>query len=142
MKKKYKILVVIIVVVLCALVYIFLVNKKNDNNITEETNNNNLSISKEVSNIVFTNIKYKYEDGLTIISMKMFNKNDKTVKLGEFIVNVYDKDNNLLGTLNPNLSDKIEKNKSNEIEFSKKEKYDNAYSLEIELPNLELLDSE
>lgn len=141
MKKKYKILVVIIGIVLSVLIIIFLVNK-NSNNINNENTINNLLASKEVSNIVFTNIKYKYEDGLTIISMKMFNKNDKTVKLGEFIVNVYDKDNNLLGTLNPNLSDKIEKNKSNEIEFSKKEKYDNAYSLEIELPNLELLDSE
>ena len=141
MKKKYKILVVIIGIVLSVLIIIFLVNK-NSNNINNENTINNLLDSKEVSNIVFTNIKYKYEDGLTIISMKMFNKNDKTVKLGEFIVNVYDKDNNLLGTLNPNLSDTIEKNKSNEIEFSKKEKYDNAYSLEIELPNLELLDSE
>lgn len=141
MKKKYKILVVIIGIVLSVLIIIFLVNK-NSNNINNENTINNLLASKEVSNIVFTNIKYKYEDGLTIISMKMFNKNDKTVKLGEFIVNVYDKDNNLLGTLNPNLSDTIEKNKSNEIEFSKKEKYDNAYSLEIELPNLELLDSE
>lgn len=141
MKKKYKILVVIIGIVLCVLTVIFLVNKKN-NNMDNGNPINNLLASKEVSNIVFTNIKYKYEDGLTIISMKMFNKNDKTVKLGEFIVNVYDKDNNLLGTLNPNLSDTIEKNKSNEIEFSKKEKYDNAYSLEIELPNLELLDSE
>ncbi len=141
MKKKYKILVVIIGIVLCALVYIFFVNKKNDN-VDNENFDNNLLASKEVSNIVFTNIKYKYEVGLTIISMKMFNKNDKTVKLGEFIVNVYDKDNNLLGTLNPNLSDTIEKNKSDEIEFSKKEKYENAYSLEIELPNLELLDSE
>ena len=141
MKKKYKILVVIIGIVLCALVYIFFVNKKNDN-VDNENFDNNLLASKEVSNIVFTNIKYKYEDGLTIISMKMFNKNDKTVKLGEFIVNVYDKDNNLLGTLNPNLSDTIEKNKSDEIEFSKKEKYENAYPLEIELPNLELLDSE
>ena len=141
MKKKYKILIVIIGIVLSVLIIIFLVNK-NSNNINNENTINNLLASKEVSNIVFTNIKYKYEDGLTIISMKMFNKNDKTVKLGEFIVNVYDKDNNLLGTLNPNLSDTIEKNKSNEIEFSKKEKYDNAYSLEIELPNLELLDSE
>ena len=141
MKKKYKILVVIIGIVLSVLIIIFLVNK-NSNNKDNENTINNLLASKEVSNIVFTNIKYKYEDGLTIISMKMFNKNDKTVKLGEFIVNVYDKDNNLLGTLNPNLSDTIEKNKSNEIEFSKKEKYDNAYSLEIELPNLELLDSE
>lgn len=141
MKKKYKILVVIIGIVLSVLIIIFLVNK-NSNNINNENTINNLLASKEVSNIVFTNIKYKYEDGLTIISMKMFNKNDKTVKLGEFIVNVYDKDNNLLGTLNPNLSDTIEKNKSNEIEFSKKEKYDNAYFLEIELPNLELLDSE
>lgn len=141
MKKKYKILVVIIGIVLSVLIIIFLVNK-NSNNINDENTINNILASKEVSNIVFTNIKYKYEDGLTIISMKMFNKNDKTVKLGEFIVNVYDKDNNLLGTLNPNLSDTIEKNKSNEIEFSKKEKYDNAYSLEIELPNLELLDSE
>ena len=141
MKKKYKILVVIIGIVLSVLIIIFLVNK-NSNNINNENTINNLLASKEVSNIVFTNIKYKYEDDLTIISMKMFNKNDKTVKLGEFIVNVYDKDNNLLGTLNPNLSDTIEKNKSNEIEFSKKEKYDNAYSLEIELPNLELLDSE
>lgn len=141
MKKKYKILVVIIGIVLSVLIIIFLVNKKN-NNMDNGNPINNLLASKEVSNIVFTNIKYKYEDGLTIISMKMFNKNDKTVKLGEFIVNVYDKDNNLLGTLNPNLSDTIEKNKSNEIEFSKKEKYDNAYSLEIELPNLELLDSE
>lgn len=141
MKKKYKILVVIIVVVLCALVYIFFVNKKNDN-VDNENFDNNLLLSKEVSNIVFTNIKYKYEDDLTVISMKMFNKNDKSVKLGEFIVNVYDKDNNLLGTLNPYFSKEIEKNKSDEIEFSKKEKYDNAYSLEIELPNLELLDSE
>lgn len=141
MKKKYKILIVIIGIVLCVLTVIFLVNKKN-NSINNENTINNLLISKEVSNIVFTNIKYKYEDDLTVISMKMFNKNDKSVKLGEFIVNVYDKDNNLLGTLNPHLSVIIEKNKSNEIEFSKKEKYENAYSLEIELPNLELLDSE
>ncbi len=114
MKKKYKILVVIIGIVLSVLIIIFLVNK-NSNNINDENTINNILASKEVSNIVFTNIKYKYEDGLTIISMKMFNKNDKTVKLGEFIVNVYDKDNNLLGRLNPNLSDTIEKNKSNEI---------------------------
>ncbi len=147
MKKNIKIMLIFIVLVIVIIGIFVLVKDKNnnkdnkDNNISNEIENE-LTKSKEVSNVTFSNIVYKIDKDTTIISMKIFNKNDKSIKLNEYVVNIYDKDNNLLGSMNPYMKEIIEANKSSEIEFSKKEIYKNAYSLEILVPNLELIDSE
>ena len=138
----------IFIVLVIAIIGIFvLVKDKNNNNDNKDNNisneiENELTKSKEVSNVTFSNIEYKIDKDTTIISMKIFNKKDKSIKLNEYVVNIYDKDNNLLGSMNPYMKEIIEANKSSEIEFSKKEIYKNAYSLEILVPNLELIDSE
>lgn len=147
MKKNIKIMLIFIVLVIVIIGIFVLVKDKNNNNDNKDNNISNeienvLTKSKEVSNVTFSNIVYKIDKDTTIISMKIFNKNDKSIKLNEYVVNIYDKDNNLLGSMNPYMKEIIEANKSSEIEFSKKEIYKNAYSLEILVPNLELIDSE
>lgn len=147
MKKNIKIMLIFIVLVIVIIGIFVLVKDKNNNNDNKDNNisneiENELTKSKEVSNVTFSNIEYKVDKDTTIISMKIFNKNDKSIKLNEYVVNIYDKDNNLLGSMNPFMKENIEANKSSEIEFSKKEIYKTAYSLEILLPNLELIDSE
>lgn len=147
MKKNIKIMLIFIVLVIAIIGIFVLVKDKNNNNDNKDNNisneiENELTKSKEVSNVTFSNIEYKIDKDTTIISMKIFNKKDKSIKLNEYVVNIYDKDNNLLGSMNPYMKEIIEANKSSEIEFSKKEIYKNAYSLEILVPNLELIDSE
>lgn len=147
MKKNIKIMLIFIVLVIVIIGIFVLVKDKNNNNDNKDNKilneiENELTKSKEVSNVTFSNIEYKIDKDTTIISMKIFNKNDKSIKLNEYVVNIYDKDNNLLGSMNPYMKEIIEANKSSEIEFSKKEIYKNAYSLEILVPNLELIDSE
>lgn len=147
MKKNIKIMLIFIVLVIVIIGIFVLVKDKNNNNDNKDNNisneiENDLTKSKEVSNVTFSNIEYKIDKDTTIISMKIFNKNDKSIKLNEYVVNIYDKDNNLLGSMNPYMKEIIEANKSSEIEFFKKEIYKNAYSLEILVPNLELIDSE
>lgn len=135
MKKKI-ILISSILVILIVITLVILNNKKTNLDVDKD---NLLSLSKEISNVVFTNIKYSYEKEHTIISYKIFNKNDKDIKLNNHIVNVYDKDNNLLGSLESVSESIIESNDYIFITISKKEEYKNAYKLEIELPNLEYI---
>ena len=135
MKKKI-ILITSILVILIVITLVILNNKKTNLDVDKD---NKLSLSKEVSNVVFTNIKYSYEKEHTVISYKIFNKNDKDIKLNDYIVNVYDKNNKLLGTLEPVCESIIESNNYIFISTSKKEEYKKAYKLEIELPNLEYI---
>ena len=139
MKKSCKILFSILILLICIIFLIFVFNNNHKTNIND-INKNELSISKEISNITFTNIDFSYENEETIIEMKIFNKNNNDIKLNEYIINIYDKDNNLLGTLNPVNNSVIEKNNNIFVKVSKKEKYDNAYSLDFKLPNLEFIE--
>lgn len=143
MKNKKNLLITILIITIIffiGLITVIIVkNKDSKNNVYNNLNEQVIS-TKEVSNIVFTNIKYEYKDNMTIVSMKILNKNDKTVKLNNFIVNVYDENKNIIGTFNPYVSGEIESNKSNDIGFSIKEDYSKANSIEIELPELEFIE--
>ena len=137
MKKYLKILLVFLVLMIIMVVLIVISNSKNNNVVEEQINN--LSASKEVSNVIFTNINYRIENDVTVVSFKIFNNNDKDIKINEYVVNVYDKEGHLLGTMKPFVLSSIKKRDSIRIKFSVEEKYDNAYSLEFELPNLEFI---
>lgn len=143
MKNKKNLLITILAITIIffiGLITVIIVkNKDSKNNVYNNLNEQVIS-TKEVSNIVFTNIKYEYKDNMTIVSMKILNKNDKTVKLNNFIVNVYDENKNIIGAFNPYVSGEIESNKSNDISFSIKEDYSKANSIEIELPELEFIE--
>lgn len=142
MKNKRNLLIAILTITIIFFIGLIIViivkNKDSKNNVYNNLNEQVIS-TKEVSNIVFTNIKYEYKDNMTIVSMKILNKNDKTVKLNNFIVNVYDENKNIIGTFNPYVGGEIESNKSNNISFSIKEDYSKANSIEIELPELEFI---
>lgn len=133
------ILAITIIFVLGLITVIIVKNKDSKNNVYNNLNEQVIS-TKEVSNIVFTNIKYEYKDNMTIVSMKILNKNDKSVKLNNFIVKAYDETKNIIGTFNPYVDGEIESNKSNNISFSIKEDYSKANSMEIELPELEFIE--
>jgi len=143
MKNKRNLLIAILTITIIFFIGLIIViivkNKDSKNNVYNNLNEQVIS-TKEVSNIVFTNIKYEYKDNMTIVSMKILNKNDKTVKLNNFIVNVYDENKNIIGTFNPYVGGEIESNKSNNISFSIKEDYSKANSIEIELPELEFIE--
>lgn len=143
MKNKRNLLITILTITIIffigLIIAIIVKNKDSKNNVYNNLNEQVIS-TKEVSNIVFTNIKYEYKDNMTIVSMKILNKNDKTVKLNNFIVNVYDENKNIIGTFNPYVGGEIESNKSNNISFSIKEDYSKANSIEIELPELEFIE--
>ena len=97
MKNKRNLLITILAITIIffigLIIAIIVKNKDSKNNVYNNLNEQVIS-TKEVSNIVFTNIKYEYKDNMTIVSMKILNKNDKTIKLNNFIVNVYDENKN------------------------------------------------
>ena len=143
MKNKRNLLITILTITIIffigLIIAIIVKNKDSKNNVYNNLNEQVIS-TKEVSNIVFTNIKYEYKDNMTIVSMKILNKNDKTIKLNNFIVNVYDENKNIIGTFNLYVGGEIESNKSNNISFSIKEDYSKANPIEIELPELEFIE--
>ena len=139
MKKKYLKVLLVFVIIIAIFTCVFVIYKTNNNSV-EEIKYNELKEPQEVSNIKFTNIDYKFENDMMIISMKIFNNNDNDVKLSEFLVNIYDKDGNLINTMKPYIKDTIKSRMAINTEFSLKGDLKNAYSMKIELPNLELIE--
>lgn len=112
---------------------------ENNNGIIENTNKDVIS-DKEVSNILFSDIKYTYDGVRTRVTLTITNNNDKSVLIGDFIVKVYDKNNNYIDEFTPSVSYVLPKNESGDIGFSIKEDLIEVYKLEIELPNLEFVE--
>lgn len=143
--KKRNIILIACLIILIILGTILFENFKDKNNNVDDNKENqikenkNLGVvsKKSVSNLVFDNIKYIYDGEYTIVYMEITNNNDKGVYLREFVVKVYDKNNELLGEFNPNPDYLIESGKTNDLEFFTKRDLSSAFRMEIELPQLE-----
>lgn len=112
------------------------IDNNKDNNIKENLNPEVIS-KKNISNLVFDNIKYTYDGEFTTVYMEVTNNNHKGVYLKAFVVKVYNKNNEILGKFNPNPNYLIEPGKTNELKFFIKKDFSEAYKMEIELPELE-----
>ena len=143
MSKKQKILLVILgilIVLVIALVIIKNTAKEEKAKVEIVNENEGVISSKEVSNVVFDNIKYVYDGEKTVVNLDIFNFNEKKIKIGLFIVNVYDENNKLLDTFAPVCNKIIEVEERKSLEFSLEKDLSKAYRLEFELPNLELIE--
>ena len=143
------ILAIILAVLLLALVVVSIIyinsrstnnNSHNNENIIENTNENVIA-DKEVNNISFKDIKYTYDGESTMVTLEITNNYETPVIIGEYIAKVYDKDNNEIMTFNPSFDTKIKEKSTVYTSFMMKGNYIDAYSMEIELPNLEVLDT-
>lgn len=150
MKNNKKILLIILTVVVIASVALIILKNSNTeepnkgNNKKDEVVNKNEDVvsRKEVSNIAFDNISYVYDGKRTTVKLEITNNNEKSVQLGLFIVNVFDKKNELIDSFAPVSKSTIGVGDVKKIEFSLDKDLSNAYKLEFELPNLEFIEEE
>lgn len=143
MKKEKLILIVCLVILflfVSIVIFVKLNNSNSNNNDIFENKNKDVVSDKEVSNILFSNIKYKYDGTGTEVSMKITNKNDKIVKIGEMNIKIFDESKVFIGEFNPFVIYDLYPDRSGEITFSIEKNLSEAFSLEIELPNLEFID--
>ena len=145
MSKKQKILLIILIVaVIAAVALIIIKNTANEPKKQEEVINKNENVisSKEVSGVLFENIKYVYDGKNTTINLDISNFNETKVKLGLFIVNVYDENDKLMDTFAPVSNSIIGVEESISLEFSLDKNLSKANRIEFELPNLEVIEEE
>lgn len=151
MKDNRKTLFVILGILLIAfvgLIVLKVTNSSDENNNVdnkrEEVVNQSAGVisRKEVSNVVFDNISYVYNGEKTTVNLEIINNNDKTIKLGLFIVNVYDENNEIMDTFAPVSKAEISVGKKQELEFSLDKDLSQAERIEFELPNLEFVEEE
>ena len=151
MKSNRKILFVILGILLIAfvgLIVLKVTNSSDENNNVdnkrEEVVNQSAGVisRKEVSNVVFDNISYVYDGEKTTVKLEITNNNDKSIKLGLFIVNVYDKNNEIMDTFAPVSKNVIAVGEKKELEFSLDKDLSQAERIEFELPNLEIVEEE
>ena len=148
MKKKNLIVLIILIIAIISLIVVSIIyfnskntSKENNNeNIIENTNENVIS-DKEINNISFKDIKYTYDGESTMVTLEITNNYETPVIIGEYIAKVYDKDNNEIMTFKPIFNTKIKEKSTVYTSFMMKGNYIDAYSMEIELPNLEVLDT-
>jgi len=149
MIKKYKI--IFILVILIAIVSIIFINSKKtndkDNDIKENeiiTNNNKGVVeNKIVSDVLFSNIKYTFDGENTKVEFSITNNKEKAIKLNRFNINTYDKDDNLIKTIKCVSKTVISPGTTvNNYEVEIGLDLSNAYSMKIELLELEITDEE
>lgn len=139
MNKKKKIISISIILLL--LVFLFVILYFNRNSLVVN-NNSGVVTERVVNNILFYDIVYTYDNEKTSVKMNIRNNNDKSVKIGVFTVKAKDRDDNVINTFVPVYNDVLESGGEGKVEFFIKDDISFAYSIEIELPNLEFLDIE
>lgn len=83
---------------------------------------------------------FNYKDGYSTVNLLITNNNDYMVYIGSYKVLVYDKDNNLIGTFNPNFdSSLIAGAKTNQM-FSVQEDYTKAYRIEYKFDDIQKIE--
>lgn len=143
MNKKKKNIIIFTIVALIVGTIILFFSKEEKEQENKGPTGPETAVSKiqdiEVSGILFSNIKVVNQDKYTVVSMNIVNNNDYTINIGEFVTKIY-KDDNLLTTLKPYIEKDIKAKASKEIKVSKKELYSDITSVEIELPNLKIIE--
>jgi len=94
--KKRNFLIIILVCLFLTFITVLITVKLYQNNINKDNNlitTGEVTKEKEVSNILFSNIKYTYNNNITEVSLNITNKNNYKVKISNFIINVYNKKN-------------------------------------------------
>lgn len=140
--KNKKILIVglILVIILFTFVLVLkIIKTKNNEHVIDELS---LTDSHTVSNILFDNIEYIYEEGITTVKMKATNNNKETIVLGRYVIKVYDENDNYLDSFTPTSNYKLKQNETLELEFFLEKDLSIAHHLEIDLPNLEFMKRE
>lgn len=135
MKIKKKILIIILTV--CILLMILLTFLKINRSNSLEKGINDINIS----NITFSNFSYQYyvDGNYTNFEFLVKNNNNKSVKLNNYTVSIYDENNNLIDIYSFNYDYVFKSNWADVSEFQIDFEYKDNYSLKIELPELEFL---
>jgi len=151
MSKKEKILLIILLIIITLFISVIILynllknnydDSENNNNIIKNTNQNVIS-DKEISKVLFSNIKYTYDGEVTTLFMDITNKNEKTIIISHFIIKAYDENNDLIGEFHPVCKSKINPNEQlSQFEVFIKNNLIHAYSIEFELPELEFVEKD
>jgi len=140
--KKRNFLIIILVCLFLTFITVLITVKLYQNNINKDNNlitTGEVTKEKEVSNILFSNIKYTYNNNITEVSLNITNKNNYKVKISNFIINVYNKKNELIGSFEPFCRYEFNSNETIEFSFSTNQDLSSAYYLEYKLPELEMI---
>lgn len=106
MKKKLFIAGIILIVILGGI--LIFVNKdgnnddinNNDNNVNDGSNVAANSFEEQnVGNIIFTDITYDYDNGISLLEYTIINKTNKVVNLGDYEIIVKDKKGDVLANI-------------------------------------------
>lgn len=143
MKNKNKILVIVLIILILfsiALLVLVFTNKKEEDITYKDDNlliNKDVIENIEVNNILFSNIKYKYDNEETNMIFDITNNMDEALTIGHFIINVYDKDNNLINSFHPVYNRELQKEETiTNFSVSIPLDLSNGYKIAIELPEL------
>ena len=146
--KKKNILRILLLLFISILIFITIIIIKKDNKETNKPQEENIqtittdvTLKKEVSNIVFDNILYTYDGKITKVNLTITNNNEKNVKINTFVIKVYDKDNKQIGVFNPNSKYEFKPKDKIDLEFFIALDLSNADYLEYELPELEIIEN-
>lgn len=135
MKNKKKILIIILVVCILLMILLTFLKINRSNSLEKEINDIN------ISNITFSNFSYQYyvDGNYTNFEFLVKNNNNKSVKLNNYTVSIYDENNNLIDIYSFNYDYVFKSNWADVSEFQIDFEYKDNYSLKIELPELEFL---
>ena len=135
MKIKKKILIIILVVCILLMILLTFLKINRSNNSEKEINDIN------ISNITFSNFSYKYyvDGNYTNFEFLVKNNNNRSVKLNNYTVSIYDENDKLIDIYSFNNDYIFKADWANVSEFQINFEYKDNYSLKIELPELEFL---
>jgi len=156
LKNRDKFLMILLIFLIVMFLLIILLkkfvnyNEKEENNVINEEKNEIIEVSneevikdREVSGILFSDIRYIYNGKETIITMDITNKNLETIEILKFEFIVYDKNNNLLGNFSGFYNKKIVNNeKLNNLLVGTDRDLSDVYSMDIFISKLEFSEEE
>ncbi|MCI6265923.1 MAG: hypothetical protein MR598_03640 [Erysipelotrichaceae bacterium] len=110
------------------------IQESTQNETVEYNNNPQITEEKNINNIIFTDIKCSYDGTYSLLTYKIINKTNQTIKLEEYEIIIKDKNNNILANISPSISQELkpqdEIETGNAIDIDLRE----AYSLELVIP--------
>ena len=135
MKIKKKILIIILTVCILLMILLTFLKINRSNSLEKRISDIN------ISNITFSNFSYQYyvDGNYTNFEFLVKNNNNKSVKLNNYTVSIYDENNNLIDIYSFNYDYVFKSNWADVSEFQIDFEYKDNYSLKIELPELEFL---
>lgn len=97
----------------------------------EETTN--ITKEQNINNIVFTNIECDFDGTYSLLTYKIINKTNETIKLEDYEIIIKDKEDNILANIAPSITKELQSNEEVETGNAIDENICNAHKLELKI---------